>query len=180
MKAEAAASHYLNHFGVLSDRTKVAFALLTFAHLTFALLSHSHCCLFRTVGIRTSGFALVSFALLSFALLSGYRPTFPSNFVIKFSQKMPPYPLLYDGAKKSKMTKNSNQGGSCLKLDLGELENHLWAHVESKISKKFLPGNIRARMARNWTVLSIGRVVYHAFIHHFISSYAVLLSFFFG
>ena len=57
MKAEAAASHYLNHFGVLSDRTKVAFALLTFAHLTFALLSHSHCCLLRTVGIRTSGFA---------------------------------------------------------------------------------------------------------------------------
>ena len=65
--------NYLNHFGVLSDRTKVAFALLTFAHLTCALLSHSHCCLFRTVGIRTSGFALVSFALLSFALLSGYR-----------------------------------------------------------------------------------------------------------
>ena len=76
------------------------------------------------------------------------------------------------------------QGGQLqnyLKLDLGELENHLWAHVESKISKKKkknLPGNIRARMARNWTVLSIGRVAYHAFIHHFISSYAVLLSFF--
>ena len=73
MKAEAAASHDPNHFGVLSDRTEVAFALLTFAHLNFALLSHSHCCLFRTVGIRTSGFALVSFALLSFALLSGYH-----------------------------------------------------------------------------------------------------------
>ena len=31
------------------------------------------------------------------------------------------------------------QGGQLqnyLKLDLGELENHLWAHVESKISKK--------------------------------------------
>ena len=67
-----------------------------------------------------------------------------------------------------------------LKLDLGELVNHLWAHVESKSSKNNLPGNIRARMARNWTVLSIGRVAYHAFIHHFISSYAVLLSFFFG
>ena len=72
VKAEAAASHDLNHFGVLSGHTKVAFALLTFAHLTFALLSHSHCCLFRTVGIRTSGFALVLFTLLSFALLSGY------------------------------------------------------------------------------------------------------------
>ena len=75
------------------------------------------------------------------------------------------------------------QGGrlqNYLKLDLGELENHLWAHVESKISKKKrnLPGNIRARMARNRMVLSIGRVAYHAFIHHFISSYAVLLSFF--
>ena len=71
------------------------------------------------------------------------------------------------------------QGGQLqnyLKLDVGELENHLWAHVESKSSKKNLPGNIRARMAR--TVLSIGRVAYHAFIHHFISSYAVLLSFF--
>ena len=37
-----------------------------------------------------------------------------------------------------------------LKLDLGELENHLWAHVESKSSiakekkKKNLAGNIRA------------------------------------
>ena len=74
------------------------------------------------------------------------------------------------------------QGGQLqnyLKLDLGELENHLWAHVESKSSTKKLPGNIGARMARNWTVLSIGRVAYHAFIHHFISSYAVLLSFFF-
>ena len=31
------------------------------------------------------------------------------------------------------------QGGqlqSYLKLDFGEIENHLWAHVESKISKK--------------------------------------------
>ena len=65
-----------------------------------------------------------------------------------------------------------------LKLDLSELVNHLWAHVESKSSKNNLPGNIRARMARNWTVLSIGRVAYHAFILHFISSYAVLLSFF--
>ena len=82
------------------------------------------------------------------------------------------------------------QGGQLqnyLKLDLGELENYLWAHVESKIlkkkkkkkKKKNLPGNIRARMARNWTVLTIGRLAYHAFIHHFISSYAVLLSFFF-
>ena len=55
LKAEAAASLDLNQFGVLSDRTKVAFALLTFAHLTFALLSHSHCCLF----------ALLAFALLA-------------------------------------------------------------------------------------------------------------------
>ena len=55
-----------------------------------------------------------------------------------------------------------------LKRDLDELENSLWAGVES---------NIRARMARNWTVLSIGRVGYHAFIHHFISSNAFLLSF---
>ena len=57
------------------------------------------------------------------------------------------------------------QGGQLqnyLKLDLGELENHLWAHVESKSSKKSFPS-----------------AVYHAFIHHFISSYAVLLSFFF-
>ena len=81
MKAEAAASHDLNHFGVLSHRTEVAFALLAFAHLTFALLSHSHCCLFRTVGICTSGFALVSFALLSFALLSGYPYAWPASKV---------------------------------------------------------------------------------------------------
>ena len=66
-----------------------------------------------------------------------------------------------------------------LKLDLGELVNHLWAHVESKNSKNNLPGNIRARMGRSWTVLSIGKRAYHAFIHHFISSYGVLLSFFF-
>ena len=49
------------------------------------------------------------------------------------------------------------QGGQLqnyLKLDLGELENHLWAHVQSKSSKKKknLPGNTRAR-----TVLSIGK-----------------------
>ena len=91
LKAGAAASHDLNHFGVLSDHTKVAFALLIFAHLTFALLSHSHCCLYCTVGIRTSGFALVSFALLSFTLLSGYHfiPTSQLVYFRRFLAKNP-------------------------------------------------------------------------------------------
>ena len=52
-----------------------------------------------------------------------------------------------------------------LKGDLAELENYMWERVESKLLtqiKKNLPSNIRARMARNCTVFSIGRVRYHA------------------
>ena len=44
--------------------------------------------------------------------------TFPLNFFMKFSQKMPLYFFCTMVQKKSKMTKNSNQGGggggSCL------------------------------------------------------------------
>ena len=79
-----------------------------------------------------------------------------------------------------KILPHGGQLQNYLKLDLGELENQFWAHVESKSSQKKLAGNIRVWMARNWTVLSIGRVAYYAFIHHSISSYAVLLSFFFS
>ena len=44
-----------------------------------------------------------------------------TNFSFEFFYKIFPedasQPLLYHGAKKSKMTKNSNQGGSCLKAE---------------------------------------------------------------
>ena len=70
LKAEAATSH---DFLVMSNLSKVVFALMTFTHLTFALLSYSHCCLIRTVEIHTSCFAPVPIALLSFALLSRYQ-----------------------------------------------------------------------------------------------------------
>ena len=45
-------------------------------------------------------------------------PTFPSNFFIQFSQKMLLYLFYTIGAKKSKMTKNSNQGGPALRSTL--------------------------------------------------------------
>ena len=59
----------------------------------------------------------------------------------------------------------SGQLQNYLKGDLAELENYLWARVESKLLKKKkkeeknLPRNIHARKARNWTILSIGRLV---------------------
>ena len=45
---------------------------------------------------------------------------FPLNFFYKIFTEDASQPLLYHGAKKSKMTKNSNQGGSCLKFRSGE------------------------------------------------------------
>ena len=69
------------------------------------------------------------------------------------------------------------QGGQLqnyLKRDLADLENYLLVRVEFKLlkkkkKKKKLPSNIHARMAKSWSVLSIGRVGYPACIHHFIS-----------
>ena len=56
---------------------------------------------------------------------------------------------------------------NCLERVLVELDNNLWAQVESQ--RTCTDGK-----PRNWTVLSIGRVG-NAFIHYFISSYAFLL-----
>ena len=66
-----------------------------------------------------------------------------------------------------------------LKGDLAELENYLWARVESKRSKP----KTKKKLAEEHTcTCTDGKkldgilVGYHAFIHHFISSYAFLLS----
>ena len=75
------------------------------------------------------------------------------------------------------MTKIASRG-SCLKLDLGELENHLWAHVESKISKKKKKKKLAGQHTYTDGQELDGPYHRHAFIQHFISSYAVLLSFF--
>ena len=56
---------------------------------------------------------------------------------------------------------------NCLERVLAELDNNLWAQVESQ--RTCTDGK-----PRNWTVLSIGRVG-NVFIHYFISSYAFLL-----
>ena len=78
------------------------------------------------------------------------------------------------------------QGGhlqNYLKLDLGELENHLWAHVESKISKK---KKKKKKLAGQHTCTDGWELdgPFHRqsslsrFHPPFYSSYAVLLSFF--
>ena len=67
-----------------------------------------------------------------------------TNFSFQFFNKIftedASLPLLYHGAKKSKMTKNSNQGGSCLKL----------------ISKKSVPARFLESLQKSYPVSSVG------------------------
>ena len=56
----------------------------------------------------------ISFSLSKRATSLAHLTNFSFEFFYEIFTEDASLPLLYQGAKKSKMTKNSNQGGSCL------------------------------------------------------------------
>ena len=77
-----------------------------------------------------------------------------TNFSFEFFYQIftedAPLPLLYHGAKKSKMTKNSNQGVSCLKLGCYEV-------VKNATMNSMLPRRSRLSSGDHWAQLGSWR-----------------------